>query len=241
MSTAGPVSTGGAAADSVSVAQASPVAPPAAGLAWRAAARVMWLHWRSRRAPAALAALAACGVVLWVALVHRWGAGASGVASELPMIIEACAAAIVVVTGHSPFGESERATGRWLPALRLSMTLTLCGIAIGLLALGAVAANDPRAGIGLSGGVLGVAQNVMGFTGVGLMFSLATGALIAWVGPLSFMAVCQFALIAHYSEPVTWAARPTADRGGWITAMAVYTIALAAFLIRGPRVRQSGE
>ena len=35
------------------------------------------------------------------------------------MIIEAGAAAVIAVTAHSPFGETERATGRWLPYLRL--------------------------------------------------------------------------------------------------------------------------
>ena len=35
------------------------------------------------------------------------------------MIIEAGAAAMIAVTAHSPFGETERATGRWLPYLRL--------------------------------------------------------------------------------------------------------------------------
>ena len=55
------------------------------------------------------------------------------------------------------------------------------------------------------------------------------------------MAICQFALIANYSEPLTWAARPPTDRGGWIAAMAVFAVGLAAFLIKGPRVRPSGE
>jgi hypothetical protein len=240
------VTGAGPAAGSVKVSQATEAAsatngPSLARSAGRAAARLVWLHWRSRRAPASLAALAGCGLVLWVALVHHWGAGPSGVASELPMIIEACAAAIIAVTTHSPFGERERATGRWLAFLRLSMVLALCGIAIGLLAAGAAAAYDPRAGVGLIGGVLGGAENVMGFTGAGLIFSLVTGGLIAWIGPLSFMAICQFALIAGYSEPLTWAARPSTDRGGWIAAMIVFTIALTAFFIRGPRVRQSGD
>lgn len=201
----------------------------------------MWLHWRSRRAPATLAALAACAVVLWAALAHHWGATPAGVTSEVPMLIEACAAAVIVVTSHSPFGEPEQATGRWLPVLRLAMALALCGIAIGVLALAAAAAYDSRARVSLIGGIPGVAQNVMGFAGVGLIFALVTGGLIAWIGPLSFMAICQFALVARYSEPLTWAARPSTDRGGWIAAMVVFTVALAAFLSKGPRVRQWGE
>jgi hypothetical protein len=229
------------AAGSVTVTGARKVTPPAAGSAWLAVARLAWLHLRSRRVPSALAALAACGVVLWAALAHHWWLGTGPASSEFPMIIEGCAAAIIAVTTHHTFGEPERATGRWLPFLRLSTALALCGAAIGLLALGAAAAYNPQAGVALTGGVLGVAQNVMGFAGVGLILSLVTGGLIAWTGPLGFMAICQFALVANYSEPLTWAARPAADRGGWIAAMVVYAAGLAAFTIWGPRVRPSGE
>lgn len=228
-------------AGSVGVTKARQLAPSAADSAWLAAARLTWLHQRSRRIPSALAGLAACGVVLWAALRFHWWLGTGPAASELPMIIESGAAAIIAVTAHSPFGEPERATGRWLPFLRLGMALALCGAAIGLLALGAAAAYDPQAGVYLTSGILGVAENVMGFAGIGLIFSLVTGGLIAWTGPLGFMAICQFALIANYSEPLTWAARPATDRGGWIAAMVVYAIGLAAFTIRGPRLRPSGE
>ena len=228
-------------ADSASVTRARHVAPSAAGSAWLAAAHLTWLHLRSRQVPAALAALAGCAVVLWAALTYHWWLGAGQAATELPMIIEGCAAAIIAVTAHNPFGEPERATGRWLPFLRLGTALALCGAAIGLLALGAAAAYDPQASVYLGTGILGVAENVMGFAGVGLVCSLVTGGLLAWTGPLGYMAICQFALIANYSEPLTWAARPATDRGGWITAMVVFAIGLAAFAIRGPRVRPSGE
>jgi hypothetical protein len=55
------------------------------------------------------------------------------------------------------------------------------------------------------------------------------------------VAVCEFALIASYSEPLTWAARPATDRGGWIAALVVFAAGLAAYALRGPRVRLSGE
>jgi len=229
------------AADSVSLTDARQVTPPAATLAALAAARLTWLHLRSRRIPSALAGLAACAVVLWAALRFHWWLGTGPAAAELPMIIESGTAAIIAVTAHSPLGEPERATGRWLPFLRLGTALALCGAAIGLLALGAAAAYDPQAGVYLTGGILGIAANVLGFTGIGLLFSLVTGGLIAWTGPLGFMAICQFALIANYSEPLTWAARPATDRGGLITASLVYAVGLAAFTIRGPRVHPSGE
>ena len=57
------------------------------------------------------------------------------------MILEAAAAVVIAVTTHGPFGEAERATGRWLPYLRLGSALALTGVAIGLLQLGVTGAS----------------------------------------------------------------------------------------------------
>jgi hypothetical protein len=157
------------------------------------------------------------------------------------MILQGCAAGVIAVTTYSPFGEAERATGRRLPFLRAGLVLALCGAAIGFFALGAAAAYHPRSGIYLSGGILPVARNVLGMTGIGLISCLVADALIAWTGPLAFTAISQLALIANYSEPLTWPTRPPADRGGWIAAMVVFAVGLTAFTIRGPRIRPSGE
>jgi hypothetical protein len=121
------------------------------------------------------------------------------------------------------------------------LVLALCAVAIGLFALGAAVAYSPRSGVYLAGGILPVTRNVLGMTGIGLIFCLVTGALIAWTGPVAFTAISQFALTANYSEPLTWPTRPPDDPGGWIAAMVVFAVGLAAFTIRGPRIRQSGE
>jgi hypothetical protein len=219
--------------------------PPPAAAPWAGrvspAAHLAWLHLRSRRAPAALLALLACGVALWASLRYHWWLGTGNAADEMPMILQGCAAGIIVVTMHSPFGEPERAVGRRLPFLRAGLTLALCGAAIGFLALGAAVADNPGGGVYLVGGILTVARNILGMTGIGLIFCLFTGALIAWIGPLAFTAISQFALTANYSEPLTWATRPPTDRGGWIAATAVFAVGLIAFTIRGPRIRPSGE
>jgi hypothetical protein len=222
---------------------AAPTWSPATPPSWRipVAARLTWLYLRSRRAPSALGALLAVGLVLWVALKYQWWYGTGNPAEELPDLLAACAAAIIGVTAHSPFGEPERATGRWLPFLRPALIIALCGAAIGFLAAGAAAAFDPRAGIGLVQGMLPVARNVLGFTGVALLLSLAIGGLLSWIGPLAYVGICQCAAIANYSEPLTWAARPPTDRGGWIAALVVFAVGLIAFTIRGPRLRPSGE
>ena len=217
-----------------------PAAPPSA---WRVspAARLAWLHLRSRRAPAALLALLACGVGLWASLHYHWWLGTGSAADELPMILQGCAGGIIAVTMHSPFGEPERAVGRRLAFLRAGLTLALCGAAIGFFTLGAAVADNSGTGVYLVGGILPVVRNVLGMTGIGLIFCLFSGALIAWIAPVAFTAISQYALIANYCEPLTWPARPPADRGGWIAATVVYAIGMVAFTIRGPRIRQSGE
>ena len=78
------------------------------------------------------------------------------------MIIEAGAAVVIVVTTHSPFGEAERTASRWLPYLRLGTALALTGVAIGVLQLAVTGAS-------LDGGVLVLARNVIGVTGIGLL------------------------------------------------------------------------
>jgi hypothetical protein len=215
---------------------------PSLGRGWgQSTVQLIWLHVRSRRVPNALVALLACGLALWAALAYHWWFGTGQRADEIPTLLEGCAAAIIGVTTHSPFGEPERATGRWLPVLRPLLVLALCGAAIGFLALGAAISFDPKEGIGLYDGMLPVARNLLGFTGIGLILSLFIGGLLSWIGPLAYVAICQFAAIAGYSEPLTWASRPPADRGGWIAAMVVLAVGLVAFTIRGPRVRPSGE
>jgi hypothetical protein len=144
------------------------------------------------------------------------------------MIIAAGAAAVIAMTVHSPFGEPERATGRWLPYLRLGTAAGLCALAIGLLQLGVT-------GAGLNGGVPVLARNVVGFAGLGLACSLITGGLLAWTLPLGYMAICQYALLEAWKTPWTWPVRPPDDRGAWICACLSLLVGLLLFTTRGPR------
>jgi hypothetical protein len=190
--------------------------------------RLTWLHLRTRGVPAGMAALAGCGALLHGALHWR----SSTDPQQFPMIVEAGAAAVIAVTAHGPFGELERAAGRWLPALRLLAAVGLCGLAILALQLGV-------AGQSLDEGILVLARNVTGFAGLGLACSLVTGGLLAWILPLGYMAFCQYALTEAWTAPWTWPARPPADRGGWIAAVAVLAVALLAYTLRGSRTRLS--
>jgi hypothetical protein len=203
-----------------------------AGLAGQlpAGIRLAWLHLRTRQVPAGIVALAACGAVLRAALHWHWTSGSDP--QQFPIIVEAGTAAVIAVTTHGPFGEVERATGRWLPSLRLLGAVGMCGLAILALQLGVTGAS-------LNDGILVLARNVIGFAGLGLACSLVTGGLLAWVLPVGYMAFCQYALTEAWSAPWTWPARPPADRGGWIAAMTVLAVALLAYTRCGPRTRPS--
>jgi hypothetical protein len=216
----------------------TPPLPPAASARSTSrtgsAARLSWLYLRSRRAPGAVLALAVCAAALMAVLRWHLNLNGSAGAQEIPMIIAAGAAVVITVTTHSPFGEAERATGRWLPVLRLGAALALTGVAIGLLQLGVT-------GVGLTGGVMQLARNVIGITGIGLLTSLVTGGLLAWILPLGYLGFAEYALIEAWRNPWTWPARPPTDRGAWICAALVFAVGLGAFTLRGARTRLADD
>ena len=211
----------------------TPAAPAAAAGRLAAGTRLAWLHLRSRRGPSAVLALAVGGGALRAVLHwHLMSPGPN--AQQIPMIIEGGAAVVIAVTTHSPFGEAERTAGRWLPLLRLGAVLALTGAAIGLLQLAVTGAS-------LNEGVLVLARNVIGVTGIGLLTSLLTGGLLAWVVPLGYVGFAEYALAEAWRNPWTWPVRPPADRGAWICAALVFAVGLGAFSLRGARSRLADD
>jgi hypothetical protein len=203
-------------------------APARSGPAGRklAALRLARLHAASRRALTCVLVLAACAVALRTAL--HWLPRTGVYARQIPLIIEAGAAAVIGVTTRSPFGEPERATGRWLPWLRLAGCVALTGIAVGVLAAGAAAAH-------LDGGTVGLLRDTAGFTGIALLTAAAAGGSLAWIGPVAYLAVTLAALEGHWTTPWTWPARPPHDRGAAICAALVFAAGVAVITVRGAR------
>ena len=191
--------------------------------------RMAWLYLVSRRAPAALALLAGFGVLLWAALFWHWNiAGGAAAAMVIPLTTEAGVAAVIAVTTYGPFGEPERATGRWLPYLRLAATVALTAAAVGALAAGATGGSLP-------GGFLALFRNVAGITGVGLLSAIVLGGMLAWAGPMAYWLITESALAAGWATPWIWPARPPHDTGAAICAGLVLAAGLAAFTLRGAR------
>jgi hypothetical protein len=199
-----------------------PAAPGRAGL------RLARLHAASRRVLTCVLVLVACAIALRTAL--HWLPRSGVYARQIPLIIEAGAAAVIGVTTRSPFGEPERATGRWLPWLRLAGCVALTGTAVGALAAGAAAAH-------LAGGAAGLARDLAGFVGIALLTAAAAGGALAWIGPMAYLAVTLSALTGKWTTPWTWPARPPHDRGAAICAALVFVAGAAVITVRGARDR----
>jgi hypothetical protein len=191
--------------------------------------RLARLYLVSRRVPLALALLAGLGALLWAALHWRWNI-AGGAAAQLfiPLTIQAGAAAVIAVTTHGPFGEPERAAGRWLPWLRLGAAVALTAIAFGALAAGAAAGGMP-------GGTLALLRDLGGMAGIGLLSAVVIGGAFGWTGPMAYLLITEGALAHRSATPWVWPARPPHDRGGAICACLVITAGLALVTVRGVR------
>lgn len=189
--------------------------------------RLLRLHLASRRVPTALAVFAACAVVLRIALHWHWIESTGPLAHELPLVIETGTAVTLALTARDPFGEPERATGRWLPYLRLAAAVALTAAAVGALAAGAAAADLP-------GGVLEVLRNVAGLAGVSLLSAAVLGAL-AWLGPLVYLGVAEVALFGNWQSPWIWPARPSHDLGAALCSALIFAVGVVAITVRGSR------
>jgi hypothetical protein len=201
------------------------LARPAAGLA-----RVTWLYLLSRRVPAALGLTGAAGVLLWADLNWHWTISGGAAAREIfPLTIEAAAAAVISVTSYGPFGETERAAGRWLPYLRLAAAIALTAAAFGALASGAGTGGH------LPGGALALLRDLTGMAGTGLLCAAAIGGAFAWAGPLAYLVITEGAFAGSWTTPWDWPTRPPHDLGGALCASAVFAAGLVLITIRGGR------
>jgi len=192
--------------------------------------RLARLHLSSRRAATATGVIAACAAVLWLALHRPWNTYG---AVQLPLLCETACAVVIAAATASPFGEPERATGRWLPYLRLGTTLALTVASVGVL----VAAGT---GGTLAGGPLAVVRNVAGLVGLGLLGAALLGGALAWIGPTTYMVVAVYAVYTQWhgpalSSPWLWPARPPHDAGAAICAGLVLVTGLVAITVRGAR------
>jgi hypothetical protein len=170
--------------------------------------------------------LIACAVVLRTAL--HWLPHTGTLSRQIPLTIEAAAAAAIGVTARSPFGDPERAASRWLPFLRLGGIVAMAGAAVGALAAGAASAH-------LAGGTLEMLRDLGGFTGIALLAAAVVGGGLAFVGPVGYLGVSLTAVTQSWTTPWAWPARPPHDHGAAICAAAVFAAGVLVITIRGAR------
>lgn len=192
--------------------------------------RMVGLHLASRRAPTAVLLLLGGAVGLRIALHRPWDAYG---ALQLPLFFETGCAVAVAVTTASPFGDPERATGRWLPYLRLGAALALTAVAVGALAAAA-------SGLPLAAGTLGILRNTVGSTGIGLLCAAAFGGALAWTGPTAYLVAGLYAQYTQWHGPALttpwlWPARPSSDVEAAVCAGLVFVTGAALVMLRGAR------
>jgi hypothetical protein len=206
---------------------AAPV--PAAARPAVAGLRLARLYLTSRRAPAAAGLLAGLGALLWAALHWHWNvAGGAAAKQVIPLAIETGMAAVIAVTSYGPFGEPERATGRWLPVLRAGAAVLITAVAVAALAAGATGGLLP-------GGTLALLRNIAGMTGVGLLTAALIGGAFGWIGPLAYFVLTEGALAGGWTTLWAWPARPPHDLGAALCAAAVFAAGLMLVTVRGAR------
>jgi hypothetical protein len=188
--------------------------------------RLTRLHLASRRVPAALAMLAVAGAALRAVL--HWTPSSGAYSVVFPLIVETAAASVVAVAMRSPFGEPERATGRWLPYLRLGTALGLSGAGYAALAAGTIGGH-------MTAGSLSIAVNLAGLTGVALLTAAVTGGSLSWTGPLAYLVLSMYAVQENWTTPWLWAARPPGDRGAAACAALVFAAGAGVTAVRGAR------
>lgn len=189
-----------------------------------AAARLTGLHLASRRVPAGAVALAVTGVTLRTVL--RWTPASGSYSVLFPLIVAAGSASVISVTTRSPFGDPERAAGRYLPCLRLAAVLTMSGLACCALAAGSIGGH-------MALGLTAMLRDFLGLTGVALLTAAAAGASLSWIGPAAFLVLGIYAIGQHWTTPWVWPARPPGDPGAAICAAAVLAAGIIAIAARG--------
>ncbi|HEY2792323.1 MAG TPA: hypothetical protein VGJ28_08215 [Micromonosporaceae bacterium] len=189
--------------------------------------RILTLYARSRHVPGAVGVLIVLAAFLWADL--RWGwsiAGGAAAQQLVPLVVMAGAAAAIGVATYGPLGEAEKATGRWLPLLRLGTAVLLSVAAAALLA---AAGSGGR----LATGDLELMRDLAGSIGVALLTAAAVGGQFAWIGPIAYWLVTESALASALSTPLIWPTLPSNSAAAMTAAVTVAVAGFAAITVRG--------
>jgi hypothetical protein len=115
----------------------------------------------------------------------------------------------------------------WTPA---TGAIALTCVAIAVLAAGA-------AGLPVAGGYAGIARNVAGLTGLGLIAAPVLGGALSWIAPVACGGLAEYAIAGAWTSPWTWPAQPPNDHGAALCAALACATGLVMITTLGPRYR----
>jgi hypothetical protein len=78
-------------------------------------------------------------------------------------------------------------------------------------------------------------RNTAGLAGVALLSAAMLGGSLAWIGPVLYWTLTEFALFYAWQTPWTWPARPPHDHGAAISAIHVFAAGIVVTTVRGAR------
>ena len=189
--------------------------------------RLLSLYLRSRRVPAALAAVL-------VSTVALWSIGLAGVDAKTRLVLAVLAAAIGTaalapgLVGADP--ALDRTAALSWPPRRAGHVLAMAAVVAGVLAA-TVLTGDPLATATVA------LRNAAGLAGLVALAAAALGAGLAWLPPVAWTAVVVMVgpQAGGYREALTWMVQPGGTASATVTALAVGAAGALAYAWRGSR------
>ncbi|HYI14572.1 MAG TPA: hypothetical protein VEX37_04235 [Thermomicrobiales bacterium] len=191
--------------------------------------RLWLLYLRSRLAFPALVWLLLIATFCWV-VGHRWGSQ-----SDLFLIatitVPLAAAAMICVTIGSPFGEVEQSLSRPLVGICLGHLIGMLFVAAAVVGVAATA----WPGVNVEWRFV---RNLLGLTGLGLLFARVLGERLLWAPPLGFAMLSIFQRGAATGEAPDWAwvVQPATLDMPALLAIGLLIAGLALAVPFGPRL-----
>ncbi len=190
--------------------------------------RFLTLYVRSRRVPAALAAIVAASCAVWALGLITENPAAEVLFAALGAAIGAAVLAPGLV-GSDP--ELERTAAIQWPSLRAAHVLA-GGALVGAVLVATMLTSEPITDTSI------LLRDAAGLTGLVALTAVLFGTNAAWVPPVAWTAVATMAggqSGAWWKEAGTWLAQPEGNKPAMTLAAALAVAGLAAYGLRGAR------
>jgi cytochrome c biogenesis protein CcdA len=186
-------------------------------------ARLLRLYLQARPVLAAAGLIATLHFGVW--LLSQWTSTISD-SSLTPIVLPVVPAILIALTARSPFGETERAAGYFLPKLELANTAFLIGWSVLLILIASTASTLPDFGS------LTI-RNFAGYLGVALIGNRLFGPEAGWIPTGAYAPVVALYRTMHRpAEPLlAWPAWTFDERGAIAIAAALFLLGAISILL----------